>query len=107
MLTGPITWLCLLEVNYVLAHVACQTRSRRYLHAASATATALVLLAGYATWSTRSGGLADHATTAPATEDTRTQQNRWMRLAGLVTCAWFIVVIVAMEVPLFVLEECR
>lgn len=107
VLTGPIVWLCLLEVNYVLAHVACQTRSRWFLHAASATAAVLVLIAGYAAWSARAAGPHDHETTAPASEETREQQYRWMRLAGLAVSAWFIVVIVAMEVPLFVLEACR
>ena len=107
VLTGPIAWLCLLEVNYVLAHVACQTRSRWFLHAASATAVALVAIAGYGAWSARGSGPADHATTAPATGETRTQLDRWMRLAGLVTCAWFVVVILAMEVPLLELKECR
>lgn len=107
VLTGPIVWLCLLELNYVLAHVACVTGSRWFLHAAVVAALAIVVLAGFAAWSVRVGGPTDHAITPPGIEATLRQQLRWMRMAGVVTSAWFVVVILAMEIPITVLEGCR
>jgi hypothetical protein len=108
VLTGPIVALTLLEVQYVLAHVACQARARWFLHVATAVALVLVAGAGHAAWSaSRDASPDDHADTAPATLSTRTQQLRWMSLAGMATSAWFVVVIVALEVPVLVLRECR
>ena len=43
----------------------------------------------------------------PLADDTRVQRADWMSLTGLGFSVFFIIVIVAMEVPLLILEECR
>ena len=43
----------------------------------------------------------------PLSDETRVQRSRWMSLAGVAFSLWFIVVILAMEVPLVVLRECQ
>jgi hypothetical protein len=108
LLTGPIVWLALLEANYVLAYVACETRSTWFMHLAVAVALLLVGAAGYGAWSASFGNLlAAETRTPPLSDDTRLQRSRWMSLAGVAFSLWFLLVIVALEVPLVVLRECQ
>jgi hypothetical protein len=108
LLTGPIVWLALLELNYVLAYVACETRSTWFMHFAIGAAVVLVAGAGYAAWGASYGQiLADETPTLPLSDETRGQRSRWMSLAGVAFSLWFIIVILAMEVPLVVLRECQ
>jgi hypothetical protein len=108
LLTGPLVWLALLEVNYVLAYVACETASKWALHLAIVVALLLVAGAGYAAWAASYGHiLADETLSPPLSDETRLQRSRWMSLAGVAFSLWFIVVILAMEVPLIVLKECQ
>jgi hypothetical protein len=108
LLTGPLAWLVLLEVNYVLAYVACETRSVWFMHFAIVAALILVAGAGYAAWAASYGNMmADDTRTLPLSDETRIQRSRWMSLAGVASSGWFIIVILAMEVPLIVLKECQ
>jgi hypothetical protein len=108
LLTGPIVWLALLELNYVLAYVACETRSTWFMHSAIGAAVLLVAGAGYAAWAASYGHiLADETRTLPLSDETRVQRSRWMSLAGVAFSLWFILVILAMEVPLVMLRECQ
>jgi hypothetical protein len=108
VLTGPTVWLVLLEVNYVLAYVACERRSTWFLHLAIVVALSLVAAAGYAAWAASYGNLMRTESQAPPlSDDTRIQRSLWMSRAGVAVSLWFIVVILAMEIPLVVLEECQ
>ena len=108
LLTGPIVWLGLLEVNYVLAYVACETRSTWFMHLAIGVALLLVAAAGYVAWTASFGNiLGDQSGAPPLSDETRIQRSRWMSLAGVAFSLWFIIVILAMEVPLVVLRECQ
>jgi hypothetical protein len=108
LLTGPIVWLALLEANYVLAYVACETRSTWFMHLAVGVALLLVGAAGYAAWAASFGHILGAETpTPPLSDETRVQRSRWMSLAGVAFSLWFLLVILAMEVPLVVLRECQ
>ena len=108
LLTGPIVWLGLLQWNYVLAYVACETRSTWFMHLAVGIALLLVAAAGYAAWSASYGDMfAQETRTLPLSDETRVQRSRWMSLAGVAFSLWFMLVILAMEVPLVVLRECQ
>jgi hypothetical protein len=108
LLTGPIVWLALLQASYVLSYVACETRSTWFMHLAVAIALLLVAGAGYAAWAAAYGNItADETPTPPVSDGTRLQRSRFMSLAGVSFSAWFILVILAMEVPLVVLKECQ
>ncbi len=48
VLAGPIVFLVLLQTNYVLAYVACETRQTWFLHLATAAAVLLVAAAAQA-----------------------------------------------------------
>jgi hypothetical protein len=108
ILTGPITWLVLLETNYVSSYVACETRQTWFMHAAVAAAVALVAVAGVAAWSASIGPPADATTVAePVSDETCVQRVRWMSIAGTATSVFFILVILAMEIPILVLRTCQ
>ena len=108
LLTGPIVWLTLLETNYVLAYVACEMQQTWFIHLAIAVAVLIVAAAGYAAWGASFGSpAADETLTHPLSDDTRRQRTRWMSLGGIAFSAWFILVILAMEVPVLVLRECQ
>jgi hypothetical protein len=108
VLTGPLVWLTLLEVNYLLAYVACETRSTWVMHLAIAVALLMVAGAGYAAWAASYGNMFTEETrTLPLSDETRVQRSRWMSLAGVAFSLWFMLVILAMEVPLIVLKECQ
>jgi hypothetical protein len=108
VLAGPLAWLTLLEVDYLFAYVACEVQRTWFMHLASAVAVALIAASGYAAWTASHGDMRDEETvTHPLSDETRRQRSRWMSLAGVAFSIWFIVVILAMEVPIIVLRECQ
>jgi hypothetical protein len=108
LLAGPLAWLVLLEVNYLFAYVACEAQRTWFMHVAVAVALVVVALAGAAAWSASHGDMmAPETETHPLSDETRLQRSRWMSLAGVASSIWFIVVILAMEVPILVLKECQ
>ena len=105
VLAGPLVWLALLEVNYVTSYVACEQRSDWMLHAASIVALVLVALAGRAAWRARTAGPTDTPTVSQ--DETSALRARFLAHAGMLMCAWFIVVIIATEIPVIVHQPCQ
>jgi hypothetical protein len=105
VLAGPLVWLTLLEVNYVLTYVACEQRHDWMLHLASAVALALVVLAGLGAWRARTTG----PTEAPTfnQDETSELRARFLAYGGALMCAYFIVVIIATEIPVIVYQPCQ
>ena len=105
LLAGPVVWSALLGLNYMLSYVACETRQTWPLHLATAVAVAVVAAAGWMAWR---GGPAenDQRRSPPVTRATSESRARWMSIAGVLTSAWFILVILAMEIPILVLRTC-
>ena len=105
LLAGPLVWSALLGINYVLSYVACETRQTWPLHLATAAAVAIVAAAGLVAW--RAGPAEnDQRRSAPVTRATSESRARWMAIAGVLTSAFFILVILAMEIPIIVLRTC-
>jgi hypothetical protein len=108
ILTGPIVWLTLLETQYVLSYVACETGATWFMHASTGIALVLVGGAAWAAWSASDGSpYDDDGQERPVGVGTRRQRCRWMSLAGLALSAWFALVILAMEVPILILGVCQ
>jgi hypothetical protein len=107
-LAGPLVWLTLLEANYVMSYVACEKQQTWFLHAATGVAVALVAAAGLWAWSAghRPRDL-DEPLTPPVGAGTCDSRVRWMSIFAAAACAWFILVILAMEVPILVLRTCQ
>jgi hypothetical protein len=105
VLAGPVVFLALLETNYVLAYVACERRQTWFLHVAVVGAILLVAAAGWAAW--RAAPAADDQRRSGAvTPETTESRSRWMSLAAVASCAWFILVILAIEIPILVHQVC-
>ena len=109
LLAGPSVWLMLLEFNYVGAYVACETRSTWFMHAATALSVVLVVAAGFFAWRARHGGTLEVRDEAapPLSDITRLHRSQWMSVAGVCCCAFFVLVILAMEIPILILRECQ
>jgi hypothetical protein len=106
LLGGPLVWFALLEVNYVLSYVACETRHTWFLHAATLASAVAVAAAGWTAW--RSGPAdATERPTDPLSSDTTESRARWMAIAGVALSVWFILVILTMEIPIVLLATCR
>jgi hypothetical protein len=105
ILTGPLAWGALLQVNYVLSYVACEQQHKWMLHVATLAALALVGAAATACWRAAPPLHDDeHASDDP--EIARLLRRRFMALAGLALCAWFAIVILATEIPALVQHPC-
>ena len=108
VLAGPAVWLTLLEANYVLSHVACEMRQTWFLHVNTIVAVGLVAAAGL--WAWRAAHRPrdwSEPLTAPVSPETCDLRARWMSRVAAVSSAWFILVIIAMEVPAIVLRPCQ
>jgi hypothetical protein len=107
-LAGPIVWLVLLQTNYVMSYVACETRHTWFLHLAIAVAVVIVAGAGAWAWRAGSGPVEEpEPPTAPIGPETRDLRTRWMARFAVAISAWFIIVIIAMAVPIVVLRTCQ
>ena len=108
LLAGPLVWLSLLQTNYIMAYVACETRQTWFMHAATGLALAAVAAAGYGAWRASDGSiLGEEQPTAPLSNETHRQRVRWMGFGGVFFSAFFILVILAMEIPILVLRACQ
>lgn len=107
-LAGPILMLTVLEVNYVMSYVACETKHTWFLHTVTVIAALLIAASGAWAWQAGRGPMAPaevHSPPiSPATCEGRT---RWMAYFAVGASIWFIIVIVAMAVPVVVLETCQ
>jgi hypothetical protein len=108
VLAGPVAWSALLETNYVLSYVACEQRQTWMLHLAAAVALAVVAVAATVTWRAAPHGLSYEREGEVSTDpvDTAIIRARFMAIGGLALCAWFALVIMAMEIPVLVLKPC-
>jgi hypothetical protein len=106
LLAGPIVWFTLLEVNYTLSYVSCETRQKWFLHVAVIASVLLVAAAAYLAW--RYGPPEDSQDrTPPVTRSTAEIRARWMAFGGVGLSLWFILVIIAMEIPILTLKVCQ
>jgi hypothetical protein len=108
VLAGPAAWSALLETNYILSYVACEQRQTWMLHLAAGVALAVVAGAAALTWRAAPHGLSYQRDRETSTDPVETTIicARFMAIGGLALCAWFALVIIAMEIPVVVLTPC-
>jgi hypothetical protein len=101
ILIGPAAWAVDLEASYALAHWACHGH-RGVLHVL--TGLALAAVAGGAVLAVEALRAAGSAPTDAGSSIARA---RFMALLGLATTAFFVLVVVAGDLPRWVLDGCR
>ena len=105
LLTGPLAWAALLQINYVLGYVACEQRESWMLHLATAVALLVVAAAAVAAWRAAPAmGADDHESADPHVGSLL--RARFMAMGGLALCAFFAIVILATHVPVVLLHPC-
>jgi len=108
LLTGPVLWLTLLQANYVMSYVSCESRQKWFLHAATLAAAAIVAVVGWYAWRLGAAGRPlDEPPSAPVGHQTSESRAVWMGYAGAAISAWFVIAILSMEVPVIVLKICQ
>jgi hypothetical protein len=108
VLAGPLVWLALLQTNYVLSYVACETRQTWFLHLATAVSAALVVSAGLWAWTAGRGPFdLPEPLTDPVSAGTCDSRTRWMAHAAVGLCGFFVIVILSMSLPVVVLRTCQ
>jgi hypothetical protein len=114
ILTGPVAFLMLLEAQYVFGYVACEWGQTWFLHAAAIVSALVVAGAGVLAW--RAAGhnpvLSQHPAAPDShslanTDEVRRQRSAWMSVLAAGMSALFLVMILALELPLLLLEPCQ
>ena len=105
LLAGPLVWFTVLEVNYVMSYVSCESRHTWFLHGVNLVSAAVVAYAALIAWRSGPPENAEHPT-PPITPETSENRARWMSLSGAILSVWFVVVILAMEIPVAVIPSC-
>jgi hypothetical protein len=108
MLAGPVLFLVVLELNYVMSYVSCESRTTWFLHLATILAALVVAAAGWWGWSATLGDPMEAGKpTPPLSARTAQQRVRWMAAAAAGMSLFFVIAILAMEVPVLVLKTCQ
>jgi hypothetical protein len=107
-LAGPLIFLAVLQANYVLSYVSCETRETWFLHTLTLAGVLLVSLVGWRCWVVGVAGAPLYASSddllgQPVSESRAV----WMGYAGTGISAWFAVAIASMDIPVLVLRTCQ
>ena len=99
LLGAPLAFAFLLSVNYALVPWACAAQRGSVLHGLSAVAFALAAFTSWRAWRA--------LRQAPEGEGDRTaERRRFLAEAAVLLSVYFLIVIVALEVPNLILEPC-
>jgi hypothetical protein len=108
LLAGPLVFLAVLQANYVLSYVSCETRQTWFLHALTLTGVLLVSVVGWRCWAIGVPSTPlDSASDDGFGRETSQSRTVWMGYAGASISAWFAVAIASMEIPVLVLRMCQ
>ncbi len=103
---GPMAWAALLETNYVLSYVACEQRHKWMLHLSTFVAIAIVCAGAAIAWRA-APPFGDESEPSTNPNATALLAARFLAMAALVFCGWFLIVILATHVPVLLLGPCQ
>jgi hypothetical protein len=114
VLAGPLLWLTLLQVNYVLAYPTCAERSNAWIYFASAIATVVTLSVLYAARSSwhkeppelRAGEASLFEQREPDGRDPATASRFFLALFAVLMAVLFMIVVIGTAVPPVILHPC-
>jgi hypothetical protein len=99
---GPVAWALHLQVSYSLAPTACDLESKLFLHLTTLAAL-LIVIAGAVIARSEGKKLPEGSTEKGNPAASRA---RFLSLAGMASCIGFGLVILAAEVPSWILRVC-
>jgi hypothetical protein len=103
VLAPPMIWAAQQQANFSLTATVCESRSEGWLHLVSLAALAAVIsttLLSWMDWKSLPGGSTDQGAPPP---DTR---SRFMAVSGIWLGLFFVLVIVATDLPNWILGAC-
>jgi len=103
VLAGPVIWAADLTVSYALVGWACSSRQFGVLHVITLLSIVLVIAGAWICWL----GLQQTRGDVPSDGGRPRERARFMAVLGLASSAFFIVAILANEMPRWVLHGCR
>jgi hypothetical protein len=103
VLLAPIAFLIDLEVAYALVPTACSARNRLPVHLVHFACFLLALFGGLVAW----GCWKATGSTWPGEEDGPMGRSKFMAGTGMLLSMLFVLVIVAMWIPSFILDPCQ
>jgi hypothetical protein len=103
ILAGPVVWATDLTVSYAFVQWSCTTRRFGVLHAITALSLVLVIAGGWIAWQAFQQSRGD----VPDDGGRPRQRARFMATVGLASAAFFLLAILANEMPRWVLYACR
>jgi len=104
VLAGPVAFLAVLETNYALTYAACEHRHEWFLHLIALVAIVIVAFAGLTAWRARTPGTTETETLDQ--DETTELRARFLAYAGTLSAGFFIIAILAFEIPMIVLHPC-
>lgn len=102
VLAGPFAWAMQQQVNYMITASACEEGQQWWLHAVSFLALLLAATGGFVSWRMLQrfgGGPIDQG-------EMRNTRARFMAIWGVGFSAFFSLVILATEIPVWILGAC-
>jgi hypothetical protein len=103
ILAGPAIFACDLTVSYALVKPACVAFGRTPLHAISVMSFVLVASGALFAWRLRQALPANVCTTGSDPE----RRAHFMATLGLWSSMFFLVIVIALAIPRWVLDGCR
>lgn len=100
LLAAPVAFAALLSVNYALVPWACYEQRAGVLHAASALAFVLGSLGAWQAWR------AWREESSREDDSPRSGRRRFLAITALLLSLYFLLAIVALEIPNLFLEPC-
>jgi len=111
VLVGPIAWAVVLQTNYTMSYVACEQGTKWMLHAAVAAAAVVIAIVAAGAWrvlpAAPPGSDPSGATSGSDPMLVALGRARFMSFAAVGLSLWFMLAILAMEVPALLLQPCN
>jgi hypothetical protein len=103
LLGGPIVWFVFLQLNYVLATSLCTRIDKSILGIVAAAAIVLTIAVAATAWRSWRMFGSSAVTDGPGIIG----RSRFLALTGLGMSAFFILVLIANTIPIFILQPCE
>ena len=100
LILGPAAWVLHLNISYMLVPESCDQQTKMMLHVVTAACVAVALIAAAIAWRIRATCAGEPETSISA------ERMRWTSTLVLLLSLSMVVVILAEQIPNFILRSC-